>query len=75
MKPIPISAARKIAEAYGYDQVVIFGRRVGKRGAGGEHLTTYGKTTQHCEIAALVGEFLMYKIMGWHRDEEARTRK
>lgn len=38
MKSIPISAARRIAEDYGYDQVVIVARKVD----GGEHCTTYG---------------------------------
>ena len=40
MDPIPISAARTIAEAYGYDQVVIVARRVGDGADGGEHVTT-----------------------------------
>ena len=43
MKPIPISAAEKVAKAYGYDQVVIIARKVGD--GGGEHCTTYGSTS------------------------------
>lgn len=35
MRPIPISAARQIAEAYGYDQVVIIARKVGVRQTAG----------------------------------------
>ena len=50
MKPIPISAARNIADQYGYDQVIIVGRKVGDDG--GEHCTTYGKSKLHCAIAA-----------------------
>ena len=40
MKPIPISAAKHIAEKYDYDQVIIIARKVGD---GGEHCTTYGR--------------------------------
>ena len=32
MKPIPIVAARNVAEQYGYDQVVIIARKVGDDG-------------------------------------------
>ena len=64
MKPIPISAAKKIAHDYGYDQVIVVGRAVGE----GEHVTTYGKNKTHCSIAAKCGDFLKYKIMGWHRE-------
>jgi hypothetical protein len=66
MKPIPISAAEQIAKKYGYDQVIIFARSVGPDGT--EHLTTYGRTKQHCTVAAHVGRFLREKIMGWHRE-------
>ena len=62
-KPIPISAARKIAEQYGYDQVVVMARKVGPDGT--EHVTTYGVSKAHCEIAAKMGHFLKHKIMGW----------
>jgi hypothetical protein len=60
---IPISAARRIAEMYDYDQVVIIARKVGRN----EHVTTYGKTKQHCEIAARIGSFLKYEIMKWEK--------
>ena len=63
MKPIPIRAARHIADEYGYDQVVIIARAVGTNGA--EHCTTYGKTRAHCEIAARIGDYIKHKIMGW----------
>ncbi len=66
-KPIPISAAKKIAESYGYDQVIVFGRKVGDDGL--EHLTTYGKTKEHCGIAAKTGDFLKHKIMGWPKND------
>jgi hypothetical protein len=66
MKRIPISAAQHIAEKYGYDQVIVFARKVGEDPAPhGEHMTTYGVTKQHCAVAARIGDFLKYKIMGW----------
>jgi hypothetical protein len=59
MEPIPISAAKTIAEAYGYHQVVIVARRVGdgEDGGedGGEHVTTYGVDKANCAIAARIG--------------------
>lgn len=64
MKPIPIKAAKEIAELYGYDQVIIVARAVGE----GEHVTTYGKDKVNCDIAARCGNFLKYKIMGWHNE-------
>lgn len=66
MKPIPISAASAIAKKYGYDQVIIIARRVGNDpDPHGEHCTTYGIDKAHCEVAAKIGEFLKYKVMGW----------
>ena len=70
MKPIPISAAEKIAKAYGYDQIVVIGRKVGSGDEDhGEHVTTYGINKEHCAAAAIIGDFLKYKVMGWKRDE------
>lgn len=63
MKNIPISAAKRIADEYGYDQVIIYARKVGNDGI--EHMTTYGKTKDHCSVAARIGDYLKYKIMGW----------
>jgi hypothetical protein len=62
---IPISAAKHIANKYNYDQVIIIGRKVGRN----EHCTTYGKTKEHCDIAARAGNFLKYKVMGWTEEE------
>lgn len=62
LKAIPISAAKAVAETFGYDQVIIYGRKVGD--AGGEHMTTYGTNPAHCEIAAKMGDVLK-KFMGW----------
>lgn len=62
MKRIPISAAKRIAEDYGYEQVVIYARKTGD--PGGEHMTTYGVTKLHCTIAGRIGKALQ-KFMGW----------
>ena len=75
MKPIPISAAEHIAKTYGYDQVVIYARKVseitgdptyeeGAVAIGGEHMTTYGVNAKHCSIAARRGDVLK-GFMGW----------
>lgn len=65
MRAIPISAAKKIAEDYGYDQVVIIGRAINQ----GEHITTYGRDEQNCGVAARIGDYLKHKIMGWSREQ------
>lgn len=61
MKRIPITAAKRIADEYGYDQIIVIGRAVGQ----GEHVTTYGRNREHCSAAAKIGDFLKYKVMGW----------
>ena len=67
MKRIPISAARRVAELYGYDQVVIIARKVGESpDPHGEHVTTYGVTKEHCRVAARMGEKLK-EMMGWKK--------
>lgn len=71
MRRVPIVAAQRIAEAYGYDQVIIIARKVGEGRAGydhGEHVTTYGIDKEHCRIAAMVGDFLKFKVMGWAKE-------
>lgn len=65
MKRIPIRAAADIASKYGYDQVIVFARKVGKGPDAGETLTTYGVTQTHCDVAARIGAFLRTTIMGW----------
>lgn len=64
MKRIPITAAKRIADEYGYDQVIVYARKVGVVQPFGEHMTTYGVTKQHCDIAARMGAVLK-KFMGW----------
>jgi hypothetical protein len=60
---IPIRAARRIADDYGYDQVIIIARKVGVPGR--EHVTTYGTTEVHCAVASHIGNYLKRKVMGW----------
>lgn len=63
MKRIPIAAAQRVAEQYGYDQVVIIARKVGDDS--GEHVVTYGVDKVNCDVAGRIGTFLKSKIMGW----------
>lgn len=66
MLPIPVNAAKDIAERYGYDQVIVIARRVGESTeTHGEHVTTYGRNKEHCGVAARVGDFIKHGIMGW----------
>lgn len=70
MKPIPISAAERIARNFGYDQVIVIARKVGDAPAPhGEHVTTYGVDREHCGVAARVGNFIKHKIMDWPEHE------
>lgn len=62
-KRIPIKAAREIAEEYGYDQVIIIARAVDV----GEHVTTYGKDKENCSVAARIGDYIKFQIMGWKK--------
>lgn len=72
MKPIPVEAAERIAKTYGYDQVVVVARRVGV--SGGEHVTTYGRDPENCAVAARIGNFLKYKVMGWVQEHVTEYR-
>lgn len=66
MKAIPISVAKHIARTYGYDQVMIYARKVGEAPElHGEHMTTYGINKTHCEAMARIGLFLKTTILGW----------
>jgi hypothetical protein len=62
MQSIPVEDAKLIAEARGYDQVVIMARKPGENG--GEHVTTYGTDATHSAIAAAMGDKLK-QIMEW----------
>jgi len=66
IKPIPVSAAKDIADRYGYDQVVIYARRVGDDpDPYGEHMTTYGVDKAHCAAVGRIGHALKKWLMGW----------
>jgi hypothetical protein len=58
---VPIDAAKRIANEFEKDQVVIvcWDKRHGKT-----HVTTYGKTIEECEQAAQGGNFVK-KALGW----------
>lgn len=72
MKRIPIKAAKEIAEKYGYDQVMIYARKVGEDPAPhGEHMTTYGVNKAHCAAMARIASFLQKKILGWVGNEQS----
>lgn len=62
---IPVAAAKQIATKYDYDQVIIIARKAGRN----EHVTTYGKDRIHCKVAAQIGNFLKYKVMGWKKQD------
>lgn len=70
-KPIPVSAGEEIADKYDYDQVIIIARKVGDDGC--EHVTTYGVDKTHCGVAARIGDYLKYEIMGWPRPQQEET--
>lgn len=66
LKSIPVSAAKHIANAFGYHQVVIIARRHGTGGS--EHVTTYGVDKENCAVAAKIGDFLKHKVMNWKEE-------
>lgn len=74
MKRIPISAAKHIAKEYGYDQVIVYARKVREKPEPhGEHITTYGVTKQHCEAAGLISKRLQ-AVMHWNPKQEQRKK-
>jgi hypothetical protein len=78
MKPIPVSAARRIAQLYGYDQVVIVARKVSNPGddhEGREHCTTYGIDKANCDVAARIGNFFKFNLMKWTGECDCANRE
>lgn len=65
MKRITIKAAKCIADQFDKDQVIIlaFSKKDGKT-----WVTTYGRTVEDCEQAAIGGNRLK-RAMGWPEDE------
>lgn len=68
MRRVPITAAKRIAEDYGYDQVIVYARH----SSGQECVTTYGKTKALCAAAAKIGDVLK-DLMGWNGDKAERV--
>ena len=64
---IPISAAKKIAKDFDYDQVIIIARKVGE--GGNEHVTTYGVDKANCQVAAHLGNFIKREVMKWNKPQ------
>lgn len=63
-KRIPISAAKEVAEKFGYSQVIIHAYD-GETGI--QHVTTYGKTLADCDHAAFGGNTIK-KLLGFPED-------
>ena len=61
---IPIMAAKRIANDYGYDQVIVVARHTDGVG----HLTTYGKTRELCADCKVTGE-LVAEFLGMKFDK------
>jgi len=61
-KRIPIAAAKRICQEYGYDQVVIYARKEGEDGK--TWVTTYGRNAEHCKKAARSGGAIMGVVNG-----------
>jgi hypothetical protein len=73
MKRIPISAVKRIAADYGYDQVIVYARKVGESpDPHGEHITTYGISKAHCEAAAKISAHLQ-RVMGWDAETDSAS--
>ncbi len=58
---IPIEAAKRIADEYDQNQVIIvtFDKQTGET-----HVVTYGRTIEECKQAAQGGNFVK-KALGW----------
>ncbi len=59
-KPIPVAEARRIAEEFSYDQVIIVAWNAE---TGGTHITTHGTEPQFKKMAAQGGDRIA-KILG-----------
>jgi hypothetical protein len=58
---ISIAAAERIGKDHGYDQVIIYARRVGEPGL--EWVTTWGKDRSHCDAAARIGDAIGRQVV------------
>ena len=62
---IPPSELEQLAKKYGLHQVILIARTTGDDGA--EYCVTYGINKEHSAVAADIGDFLKYKVMGWKK--------
>lgn len=62
---IQVMEAQRLAELFGYDQIIIIGRRIS--GQGSEEVVHYGVDTDNDNAARLIADFLKYKVMRWKR--------
>ena len=68
MKPVPITSAKYIADRFGYDQVIVYARKIGTDPeTSGEHITTYGVDAEHASVAARIAEALK-ELLGWTKE-------
>ena len=59
---------KRVADDFGFDQIVLIARKVGTGPANGEHVSSYGRDKQHCDVAAVMADVIKYRIMGWKPD-------
>lgn len=69
-KLIPIAAAKRISEDYGYSQIIIHAYD-GETGI--HNVTTYGKSLSDCENAAKGGNAIK-KLLGWENSDAVPER-
>lgn len=69
-KPIPVHEGRSIAQRYGYDQILIIGRKVDPDGE--QWHTTYGRNREHCDAAGRIMRWLE-RQMDAYDDPEKRA--
>ncbi len=61
-KKIPIQAAKKLSEKYGFSEIIILAYDVK---SGFQNVVTFGKTKEQCINAANNGNHLKRKFFGW----------
>lgn len=61
-KRIPITAAKRIAQEFLQDQVILI---TFDKTSGTTHVVTYGKSKEDCDQAAIGGNKLKREFLGW----------
>lgn len=64
VRRIPDRVARSVALSYGYDQVIVIGRRLDRIGVDGEDVASYGRDAAQEAEAQRLGELARRRIMG-----------